>query len=380
MKLTASVKLLLVPVLLILAFGFAEVEGRRGKKGAPRKGSSKSSDSAVFEGGECLPEQGPAGSECDSDNDCCASPGDAPFRYKLVCYRDSQSTSKGSGISKSKGKGNGKNKSKGNGRGRHQSRSQETGKIGSGTCYPDWGYGNGFLEPDEWEEVYPICAGGERQGPTDIPFCDDLNDLSALTPMFTIEEGCNSFNLGYEPFNQDLSWGRGNFEQTCNVTSGIDLPGEQYSFFEFHLHMPAESLVCGHRNDGELHFIHFNGENIVLLVVFLEASDSAGENLFIQELLDSIDGSFGTIPITTTQTYAEFIGIEDKKWFNFESGSTSPPCQETVEMWLAPEPVPITMTQLESLMTAALIFDRAGVNGNARPAQPFNDRVIFPTL
>jgi hypothetical protein len=49
-------------------------------------------------------------------------------------------------------------------------------------------------------------------------------------------------------------------------------------------------------------------------------------------------------------------------------------------MWLAPEPVPITMTQLESLMTAALIFDRAGVNGNARPAQPFNDRVIFPTL
>jgi carbonic anhydrase len=101
---------------------------------------------------------------------------------------------------------------------------------------------------------------------------------------------------------------------------------------------------------------------------------------FIQELLDSIDGTFGMIPITTTQTYAEFIGIEDKKWFNLESGSTSPPCQERVEMCLAPEPIPISIIQLESLMTATLIFDRAGVNGNARPAQPFNDRVIFPTL
>jgi hypothetical protein len=51
-----------------------------------------------------------------------------------------------------------------------------------------------------------------------------------------------------------------------------------------------------------------------------------------------------------------------------------------VELWLAPEAIPITPNQLESLVTATLVFDRSGVNGNARPVQPFNDRVIFPPL
>lgn len=233
--------------------------------------------------------------------------------------------------------------------------------------------------------VSSLCrrrATGLIQGPTDIPYCGDLNNLKALTPTFTIEEGCNSFNLDYQAFREDLSFVRSNFDQTCDVQSGIDLPGMNYFFVQFHLHLPAESLVCGHRNNGELHFIHItpNAENIILLVVFLEASESAGENLFIQELLDSMDGNFGTFPITTSQKYAEFIGIDDKKWFNLEAGSTSPPCQETVELWLAPEAIPITPNQLESLVTATLVFDRSGVNGNARPVQPFNDRVIFPPL
>jgi hypothetical protein len=119
-------------VLLIVALSLAVVQGRRGVKRSRRR---KSSGSPVF-GADCFP----AGSECHRDSDCCSSPGDEPFRYELVCYRGSSSKISGSRKSRKSGKR-------------------------SGTCYPDWGYGgSGFLKPGEWKKVYPLCAGGERQG------------------------------------------------------------------------------------------------------------------------------------------------------------------------------------------------------------------------
>lgn len=289
------------------------------------------------------------GHSCNNNADCCDEP-NATFEAKLVCYLA-------------------------DGAEEHK-------------CYPNWGYGNGFLEPDEWEESYPLCTSkGKTQGPTDVPLERSIDELERITPDFTANDNCKTHTFRNDAWKEDAAFELAEYEpdaERCSVKSGL-YDGLEYTFRQFHNHIPAESHVNGTIHDVEIHFYHSTGVGnnalILLFVIFLDVIADAQENPYLQEVIQAVEGTPAgeSSTFTTTQTYADFIDIEGKTWLNFPAGSTSPPCQERIEMWMALEAIPITQAQFDALYKTNSAYAR-NAGKNARPVQPFNDRFIRPDI
>lgn len=169
-----------------------------------------------------------------------------------------------------------------------------------------------------------------------------------------------------------------------------DVHGDVYEFeaIQFHFHAPAEHTINGKHYDLELHIVHQmtpesaknakTKRNLAVVAVFfeLDKEKSATPNAFIDALkLQNVGG------VQFNMNMNDLFKDELKDmmtYYAYKGSLTTPPCTENANFYVLEKPLTITKSQLDHFnLRWKDNFNFAGGNGNNRPVQPLNGRVVM---
>jgi len=222
-----------------------------------------------------------------------------------------------------------------------------------------WGY-TGSEGPSNWgnlQSSYVDCKIGKRQSPIDIPSTSKQLGISDA-----------GIFVNYNDVDLDIV-NNGHTIQV-NIPNGNEafINGKKYKLLQFHFHAPSEHTVDGKPIPMEAHLVHIaaDGELAVIGVLMAEGK----ENPFIDKIFSNMPQKANghkksaDIKINTTS----ILPVSKDHW-HYLGSLTTPPCTQIVEWYLLKEPITISPNQLAQ-------FHKL-YNGNARPVQELNTRVIL---
>ncbi|HEC1890328.1 TPA: carbonic anhydrase family protein [Campylobacter jejuni] len=135
----------------------------------------------------------------------------------------------------------------------------------------------------------------------------------------------------------------------------------EFTLKEFHFHTPSENTINNIKYPLELHFVHKNSSNQILVigVLFKEGK----ENLTLKQILNNVK------EIEKNQNLdLKTLLPKNKSYFNFEGSLTTKPYTEGVEWIVMEHPLELSKAQI-------LEFQKL-LNNNARALQALNNRII----
>jgi carbonic anhydrase len=215
-----------------------------------------------------------------------------------------------------------------------------------------WSY-EGSAGPERWGSLgYPQCEG-KNQSPVDI-------SKSAEVVMDQIE-------FRYSSSTIDMINNGHTVQFNYAPGSSIKVGGVSYELVQFHFHAPSENTVSGKTFPMEMHLVHKSKEGKLAVVgVFFKSGGRSGEN-------DSIDAVFRTMANRAAHGRGSIDAIDllphDRGYYHFMGSLTTPPCSEGVAWFVMREPIEVMRDQLATFQS---IYDN-----NARPPQPWNNRIVY---
>lgn len=222
----------------------------------------------------------------------------------------------------------------------------------------EWGY-TGATGPDGWDEISPafaLCGTGTAQTPIDLANLQPDPDLPALafayqpTPLTVLNNG-HTIEVEYE------------------AGSSISVGGDTYEVRQFHFHAPSEHTLDGTPYAIELHIVHANeAGNLAVVGVMLEESDTPAP--LLSDIWAVMPQEEGTTEAEGEVNVADLLP-DDLSYATYSGSLTTPPCSEAVRWLVLTTPVQISTEQADQF--------RAVYNGNNRPLQELNGRVIRTT-
>jgi carbonic anhydrase len=212
-----------------------------------------------------------------------------------------------------------------------------------------WGYSasNG---PNVWGRLnseYRLCTAGTAQSPVDL----EESNLSPAAPL----------HFRYGTLSADsIDTSRG-LLISASPNHAIDLNQDRFQLIQFHFHSPSEHEIGHHRADAELHFVHRNDQNQLLVVAVLLEEGKA--NPALASLLRS--------PSTDAAPRLDLTQLlpSTMEHYQYAGSLTTPPCTEGVQWIVMRSPLSLSAEQLDRLRTY--------VHDNNRPLQRLNHRAIL---
>ncbi len=145
----------------------------------------------------------------------------------------------------------------------------------------------------------------------------------------------------------------------------LEVEKKQYKLTNFHFHLPSEHSINNKIFDAELHFVHQDeNNNIVVVGVLIKEGES---NPLINKIIKS-----------THQSDEEKYALEDsdlmtlipenRTYFHYMGSLTTPPCTEGVNWYVLKTPIKASKGEIERLKQI--------MPSNARPIQNKNSRKI----
>jgi carbonic anhydrase len=211
-----------------------------------------------------------------------------------------------------------------------------------------WGYSttNG---PGVWGELAPdyrLCATGTAQSPISIE-----SELLANDPL----------QFRYGTLSVDFIDTSHGLSISTPLDQVLELNRNRFQLTQFHFHSPSEHQINHRPAAAELHFVHRNDRNQLLVVAVL--LEKGAPNPALTSLLRSPSATsaprldLNQLLPSTTEHY-EYVG-----------SLTTPPCTEGVQWVVMRSPLSLSAEQLGQL--------RKYVHDNNRPLQRLNRRVIL---
>jgi carbonic anhydrase len=225
-------------------------------------------------------------------------------------------------------------------------------------CKVAWDY----KDPARWASLSPCyapCKGGE-QSPIDIENPVTRN-LPPLEPSYGILHELPVENNGHTVEAKVSSK-----EPAEKVTLRID--GVDYRLDRFHFHTPSEHQVNGEDEPMELHLVHESqGGRAAVIGVFIQEGDPNPELSKIWAHLPKKPGDKAVVK------NFDLRGLLPKSLasYRYAGSLTTPACGQGVQWNVLASSITITDKQIEDF---GKIFP--GKNGNSRPVQPLNGRVV----
>lgn len=217
-----------------------------------------------------------------------------------------------------------------------------------------WDY-FGTNNPHKWGELsneFKYCQQGKQQSPVDLVSKSEMQ-MSAIkfdykdSPLKIINNG-RTIKVDYAS---------GSF---------IEINDKQYELLQFHFHSPSEHTVDGKKYAIEAHFVHkAQDDTLAVIGVFLKEGKP---NNFIHLLWANLPEQEGEKNITDISINASELFPTDKSYYHYSGSLTTPPCTEDVSWNVLKTPIEISARQIARFSSV--------YNGNARPVQPLNERVI----
>ncbi len=226
-----------------------------------------------------------------------------------------------------------------------------------------WGY-TGSEGPTYWGDLGAAnvdCKMGKRQSPIDIQTQSKNLGISDA-----------GIFLNYNDVNLDILNNGHTIQVNISGNNEALINGKKYKLLQFHFHAPSEHTINGNPIQMEAHLVHIaaDGELAVIGVLMKEGIEN---NSFISKIFDNMptDAHKGHNRVQTNKLKVNTTDIlpTSKDHWHYMGSLTTPPCTQIVEWFLLKEPISISPTQLAQ-------FHKL-YNGNARPVQELNKRVIL---
>lgn len=194
---------------------------------------------------------------------------------------------------------------------------------------------------------------GNGQSPIDI---SDWASSDAPAPALDYASSANRIERaqGFVMFH----FGRG---------SRLLVGDEAFRLVQFHWHTPAEHTIDGEEFAAEVHFVHINEENELLVVgtVYQLGESDAG----LQEIIDSTPPAGEEDGVAPSLSAADHVPDSDG-FYHYIGSLTAPPFSEPVRWYVGRSHRTVSQRQVEQL--------QALCDGpNARPLQDRNERAIL---
>ena len=220
------------------------------------------------------------------------------------------------------------------------------------SCHVSWSY-EGDTGPEHWASLSPCYAacGGTSQSPINLTSAA-ASDLDRLEPGYQATPG-TARDTGHS-VQVDIQGGT------------LAIGEDRYELAQLHFHTPSEHVVDGVAREAEIHLVHADAaDSLAVLGILVEMGE---ENAFLNTLTPYLPGqdSAGT-PVTLDLTD---LLPENLDYFTYDGSLTTPPCDQGLR-WIVLK-TPVTVSEAQLMLLRSYFPD-----GNARPAQPRNDREIY---
>ena len=219
----------------------------------------------------------------------------------------------------------------------------------------EWGY-QGPTGPNAWGTLSPefaLCKTGQRQSPIELadarPVALPPLTVASVGSQFTLEN--NGHTIKMTPLHPAM----------------VTLDGDAWTLEQMHPHHPSEHTVGGERFPLELHLVHKDAHNHVLVIGLLVR---AGEpNQALQGLWTQLPKEKLNEKVTPPEPVdVSALLPADRRYFAYEGSLTTPPCTEGVRWVVLVQPLTMSPQQIDTF--AGLFPD------DSRPIQPRNGRTL----
>ena len=217
-----------------------------------------------------------------------------------------------------------------------------------------WGY-RGDIGPAHWGSLDPAfaaCARGSEQSPINL-----TGARSRSQPPIEFDYGPRAAEIVNTGHTIQVNVAAG---------SGISIDDIRYELVQFHFHRGSEHTVAGVRFPLELHLVRRSQDGALAVIGVLYHAGAANQALGpIWDLLPSEPDTAAALP--DTLDLAELLPERRTTW-RYAGSLTTPPCTEGVSWAVMTEPMSLSEAQIKAF--------RAIYDGNYRPVQPVNDRLL----
>ena len=161
----------------------------------------------------------------------------------------------------------------------------------------------------------------------------------------------------------------------ADVPSGstLTIGGTNYDLLQFHLHASAEHLIDGVAGAMELHLVHRSAAGA--LAVVGQIIKLGTENTALAGYFDALDDAKGG-----TATVAGFdlsaLLPTDTRSYRYSGSLTAPNASNPAEPFFEPVAWNVLATPIEVSQAQLDRFIALFPDGDARPVQPLNDRIV----
>ena len=214
-----------------------------------------------------------------------------------------------------------------------------------------WGY-RGDIGPayrGSLDPAFAACARGSEQSPIDL-----AGAQSRTQPPIELDYGARSAEIVNTGHTIQVNVAAG---------SGTIIDDIRYELLQFHFHRGSEHTVAGVRFPLELHLVHRSEDGALAVIGVLYRAREALAPIW--DLLPSEPGT--AVPLPDTVEVAALLPDRHTTW-RYAGSLTTPPCIEGVSWAVMAEPMTLSEAQIEAF---SAIYD-----GNYRPVQPLNDRLL----
>lgn len=219
-----------------------------------------------------------------------------------------------------------------------------------------WGYMD-EIGPAHWgdlSEEYILCKEGQHQSPIDI------------TTSEVMEEELPPLEIAYSDTSLSIVNNGHAIQVNYDAGSTLTIDGNTYELLQFHYHSPSENTVDGKAFPMEAHYVHKNEKGeLAVLAVFYEEGDA---NALMDTLWANVADPHEPKSTSEITLNGKDLLPDDLSYYTWNGSLTTPPCSENVRWFLLRTPPTLSSEQLEAF--------NAFYDGNARPVQPLNGRVI----
>jgi carbonic anhydrase len=218
-----------------------------------------------------------------------------------------------------------------------------------------WSY-EGESGPAHWGSLSPdyvACSAGASQSPINIvtPAARDL-----ANPVFH-----------YQPTTVNITNNGHTIQVNYDPGSYIELDGARYDLTQFHFHSPSEHMVNGKLSSAEVHLVHIAADGKLAVVGLLV--ESGVQNAGIDTFWSSLPATSGPVQRLSAQANAADMLPAVQLTYRYVGSLTTPPCTEGVKWAVMVQPIQMSDAQLAAF--------RQLYDGNNRPGQPLNGRVLI---
>ncbi len=215
-----------------------------------------------------------------------------------------------------------------------------------------WSY-VGRSGPDHWSELdkkFELCKEGVLQSPINL---DKVHLVSDKEPLIFHYES-------YEARLKDFS-----LKINTELSKHLEIEKKHYKLTQFHFHLPSEHSINNKTSDAELHFVHQDKDNNIVVVGVLIKEGKPNE--FIKKIIESANQDNKAKYALEDGDLMTLIP-ENKTYFHYMGSLTTPPCTEGVNWYVLKTPIEASKEEIEQL--------KQTMPSNARPIQDKNNRKI----